>query len=582
MPVLSHASVKVDIKGINDELLDNVKLNLSVSNVKSSKNGVSRTTINRLAKKIPKEVQGALQPFGYYSSSVNVKVTNSAEDTKLPFVGSGKNDENRWHVAVDVDRGPQVKIREFSVKFIGGDKIEPELLDIVEASEIKKGDGLNHAKYKSLKSSLLRTAQDYGYVDANYQLSEIRVDTVDHAAYVFLTLDIGALYYFGEININQDVLSEKVINRYIGRFEGEPFAADKLLDLKFALSGGGYFGNVDVDVKKEEAYENRIPIDIDTSPAARFSYMGSVGYGSDTGARVGAGFQNRRVNSRGHKLKANVRWSEKENSFVTQYKIPTGNMVSEYYDIKFLATEENINDVDSIKYAASTSHNIDFLKGTLNYGVTVVQEDFQFRGEETEQRAQLLIPGATYSYVKSDNPLYTRKGYGFSIDVHGGLKSAFSETTFLHVGISGNLILPLGDRMRLLLRGEQGRVVSDNFDRLPPSERFFTGGSSSVRGFGYRDIGPKNDEGVNLGGNTLVSASAEVDYLITSNWGVAVFTDAGNATNDEQFDLYKSYGIGLRYKTPIGLVRIDVAHPVNKLNDTDNDYKIHLNIGPDL
>ncbi|VUD42516.1 Translocation and assembly module TamA [Thalassocella blandensis] len=579
--MFSYASVKIDIRGVDSELRQNIELNLSLSGLKSQKNSVTRTTINRLVKKVGKEVSNALQPFGYYSATASVNVTNSEEDTKFFSLGSSNSNEQHWHIEIDVDLGPRVKIKEFSVNISGEGAIVEALKEMVKEAGIKKGDGLNHAKYKDLKKNLLNTAQNAGYVDAKYQLSEIRVDTVEHTAYIFLTLDIGPLYYFGDINIEQDVLNENVIDRYIRKYEGEAFAADKLLDLKFALSGGGYFNNVDVDVRKENAKDYRIPIDIATSPAPRFSYTGSLGYGTDTGPRVGAGFVNRRVNARGHKLKSNIRWSEKENSFVTQYKIPTGNMVSEYYDVKFMATEQEVNDVDSIRYAASTSHNIDFLKGSLNYSLTVVQEDFEFRGEEL-QRAQLLIPGVTYSYVKSDNPLYTRKGYSFIIDIHGGLNSAYSETTFLHVGIAGNAILPLGNRMRLLLRGEQGRVFSDDFNRLPPSERFFTGGVSSVRGFGYQDIGPRNDLGVNLGGKTLVIGSAELDYLLTPNWGVAVFTDAGNATNEEQFELYKSYGVGLRYKTPIGMVRFDIAHPVDKLNEGDKEFKIHLNIGPDL
>ena len=564
---------------MDGDLRQNVELNLSYSNLKSQKNGVTRTTLNRLAKKATKEVSKALQPFGYYNATADVKITKADADLKSFF--TEKNSGDSWLVVVTVDRGPQVKIKEFSVKFVGEGDIRSDLNELVKESEIRKGDGLNHAKYKNLKQNLLNTAQSSGYIDAKYMLSEIRVDTVEQEAYVFLTLNIGELYYFGEISVEQEVLTEKVIDRYVKRYEGQPFAADSLLDLKFALSGGGYFNNVDVDVKKEEAQNNHIPIDISTTPAPRFSYTGSLGWGTETGPRIGAGIVNRRVNARGHKLKSNIRLADTENSFVTQYKVPTGNMISEYYDAKFLFTEEDVNDVYSVRYATSASHNIDFLKGILNYSLTVVQEDFQFTGEP-EQRAQLLIPGATFSYVKSDNPLFTRQGYSFTVDVHGGLKSAFSETTFLHVGVSGNLILPVGDRMRLLLRGEQGRVITDDFSQLPPSERFFTGGVSSVRGYGYQDLGPRNDEGVNLGGKSLITASAELEYLFTQNWGVSVFTDAGNASNKDEFDLRKSYGVGLRYKTPIGMVRLDVAHPLDKLNEGDKEFKIHLNIGPDL
>lgn len=572
----AFSAIKVNIEGVEDNLRENIELNLSVKRQKDIK---TRTTLNRLIKKIPKEVDAALQPFGYYESAV--RVSTSQDDASLLQKAFSSEDGPIWRIDVKVTPGPRVIVDTVSVILEGDDAIHETLTDIVAAVDIQPGDPLVHGKYKALKSQLLNTAYNAGYLDAEYSLAEIRVDKNNHAAYMFLTLKTGPRFYFGKINIEQDILSQKVMDRYTQRFEGEPFEADSLLNLKFALTGGGYFSNVDVDVKREESQEQQIPLDISTAPAPRFNYTGSIGWGTETGTRVGAGIVNRRVNKLGHKLKSNIRLSETEDSFVTQYKMPTGNMVSEYYDVKFNAKQEDINDLESVRYVASASHNRDFMKGSLNYGVSVVQEDFQFTGEP-QRRAELLIPGATYTYVKSENPMFSRKGYSFTIDVHGGVESAFSETSFLHVSVSGNAILPLGERTRLILRGEQGRVISDDFERLPPSERFFTGGVSSVRGYGYQDIAPQNNEGVLIGGNTLVTASAELDYLFKNGWGVAVFTDAGTATNDDNYSLHKSYGVGLRYKTPIGLLRVDIAHPLDKLSGDDSDIKLHLNIGPDL
>jgi translocation and assembly module TamA len=114
---------------------------------------------------------------------------------------------------------------------------------------------------------------------------------------------------------------------------------------------------------------------------------------------------------------------------------------------------------------------------------------------------------------------------------------------------------------------------------LPPSQRFFAGGDRSVRGYRYERLGPTDASGAVTGGRYLVTASVELDYLFFRNYGAAVFFDAGNAANHPWPDLKRSVGIGMRWLSPVGMLRIDIAHP---LDDPDTDYRLHLSIGTDL
>jgi translocation and assembly module TamA len=140
-------------------------------------------------------------------------------------------------------------------------------------------------------------------------------------------------------------------------------------------------------------------------------------------------------------------------------------------------------------------------------------------------------------------------------------------------------VLPLTQRSRLLLRGKLGVIQAAAFSDLPPSQRFFAGGDQSVRGYGYQELGPENSAGDVIGGQYLTVASIEADYLLYGNFGVAAFFDAGNAGDSFLPSLKKGVGIGLRYRSPVGMIRLDFAHP---LDDPDNDFRIHISIGSDL
>ena len=111
------------------------------------------------------------------------------------------------------------------------------------------------------------------------------------------------------------------------------------------------------------------------------------------------------------------------------------------------------------------------------------------------------------------------------------------------------------------------------------TERFFAGGDQSVRGYAYQRLGPTDDSGEVVGGRYLSVVSAEVDYLFIGNFGAAVFVDTGNADDNFPPDLHTGAGIGFRWRSPVGMLRIDFAHP---FTDSDDKFRIHVSIGPTL
>ncbi|MDN5850137.1 MAG: BamA/TamA family outer membrane protein, partial [Nitrococcus sp.] len=190
----------------------------------------------------------------------------------------------------------------------------------------------------------------------------------------------------------------------------------------------------------------------------------------------------------------------------------------------------------------------------------------------------LVIPGITYSRQVADDPLFTRKGYSWSLDVRGASQPVLSSTNFLQARLNGRAVLPWAARGRLLLSADYGATATTDFSKLPPSQRFYAGGARSVRGYAFRSLSPTNADGNDIGGRFLLVGSIEADYLFVGNFGAAVFFDAGDATLDPSLSLKKDVGIGLRYRSPVGMVRLDFARPL----DGGKPFRIQFSIGPDI
>ncbi|MCW5203601.1 BamA/TamA family outer membrane protein, partial [Desulfobulbus sp. US4] len=173
----------------------------------------------------------------------------------------------------------------------------------------------------------------------------------------------------------------------------------------------------------------------------------------------------------------------------------------------------------------------------------------------------------------------TEHGIRLSASLKGGDTAFLSSTSFLQAQANGKIILTPWTNWRLLGRLSIGAIMMDSIDELPPSLRFYAGGDHSVRGYGYKELGPEDSSGKIIGGQYLTEASIEIERKINDTWSAAAFYDLGNAYDDIDLDLQVGAGLGVRMNLPFGQVRLDVACAVS---DADYPLRIHLTIGADL
>ncbi|WP_239649920.1 autotransporter assembly complex protein TamA [Methylocucumis oryzae] len=200
----------------------------------------------------------------------------------------------------------------------------------------------------------------------------------------------------------------------------------------------------------------------------------------------------------------------------------------------------------------------------------------------------VLAPGVSWLRSVSDNLLRPNRGYRVQLDLTGSYKALLSDVSFAQALLSATYITPAPwspadpstkQRSKWIARTELGATWVDPFNRLPTTNRFYAGGISSVRGYAYKELGPKDSSGTVVGGTFLAVFSLEYEQAILDDWAIAAFIDTGNAFKYNTIELKTGVGLGARWYSPIGPVRIDVGLPIN---ESDSAVQIHFAAGARL
>lgn len=558
-PVMADR-VTVKLSGIESELKANALVFLSLARITDEPAG----RIERLYTRAKSEIEQALQPYGYYSPSITSTLTQ-------PTLG-------KWLAEFTITKGKSVRLRNVNVAVVGDGRQLEALLSRIQKEKLKPGKPLRHERYEEEKSKLLSILYDAGYLDASFSQATLRVDREARTADVNWQLATGARYFFGDVRIEQDVLRPALVSRYHTIKAGDPFDTARLIDLQLALTNSNYFQAVSLDVLRDQTVDQRIPVVVRTKPRKRRRYSLGLGFGTDTGPRGSAGLENRLVNKRGHKYSVNAQVSAIESAVLFDYDIPIKDVSKDRWRLYAQLQTANVGDADTRDFAVGAAREDSYRGWRRRLFFNVERSNFEF-GDAPSQNATLVYPGVSFSVSRLDNPEFIRRGYSLTATAQAGAAAIGSVTDFASVRLGGRAIWPLGSRGRFIGALDVAGLAVDDFSALPPSQRFFLGGDRSVRGYGFQTISPENAAGDDIGGEFSLSANAEIDYLIKGPWAVAAFFDIGDVSNSNRFNFSKGAGLGVRYRSPVGMIRFDLAHP---LDDPDTAVRVHLSIGSDL
>lgn len=561
MAANAQSSVTVEVSGVSGEELDNVLLLLSIEQNKSRPD-LSDAWIQRLHSKAPQEIKKALEPFGYYRVKVESTLTRQ---------------DDGWLASYTIDTGEPIRISTLDVQISGEAAEDKAFRKILNSPPLATGDIFNHTVYEQWKSEMQRLADERGYFQAQFTRHSVQIDLIAYEAKVELEMDSGPRYRFGPVSITGELqVDEKLIRRYIRFTPGEPYSSTKLLQLQESLYSSDYFSRVDIKANRDEAEALQIPITLQLVMNKRTRYQLGLGYGTDTGVRGSIGMERRYVNTSGHRFNTNLELSQIKNTVTANYIIPLQRPSTDRAIIRSSYSRDLTQDIDST--ALLVGAGVEQLDGNWyrSYFLNYQREIFNIGVQSGN--ARLLMPTLSWNRVQSNNVLNTINGSRIGLELRGSRVDAGSNTSFAQLHLNSKLIRTFGNG-RFLLRGEAGTSWAPEFERLPPSVRFFAGGDASVRGYRYKSLGPEDIEGNVIGGKHLLVGSTEYEHRLGEKWSAAIFFDTGNAFDDYTGRFEQGAGIGLRRRLPIGWLRIDVAQAITK---EDRPWRLHINLGPDL
>jgi translocation and assembly module TamA len=626
-PAMAAKVTKVEVTGLADEVMeDNVRSALSLSDELDK--DITARRLNYLLRQAEAETREALEPFGYYSPVITVKRSDreravgepaprreadAGNDRDDPDGGAESPDGNDdaqaarrpvrerprnervLSVSIHVELGEPVRVRREAVAVEGEALQDATVTAALDAFVPRQGAVLDHRLYEASKSRVAGALAGHGYFDAELVAHRVEVTRAENAADIDLRWTSGERHALGAVTFKQEprvAIRDSVLQKLVGWEQGDPYDAPKLEKLRRSLTALDYFGLVDVNVNPEDTRDKVVPITIDLTPAPRSIYTAGVSYGTLSGAGISGGIERRYLNTRGHKALAQFEYANKRKMATLQYRVPAFAWLDGWYTASLQAVDEQTDYTNSRRLELVGSRSGQF-NNHLNLiaSMHVLRERWAYNIADDGggalapldyTYASFWFPSLRAEYIDVDDRLDPRRGAGGTLTLRGGKGGTDGDATFVQLHASAQWFHGFDADSKLIVRGEAGHTFTDEILNLPPSLRYYAGGDRSVRGYGWHEIGPEveTDNGVYFtGASNVVTTSIEYERYFFGPWGAAVFVDSGSAFDGRKPDMRTGVGIGVRWRSPVGPVRIDIARG---LDDPDSSFTLHLNIGASL
>lgn len=554
------AVAEVTVSGVEGQARDNVLVMLSLEKEPCD---APEWKIRSLLAKADQEIDQALRALGYYHAAVEKSLTFG---------------DDCWQADLNIRPGKQAVINAIDITITGDALDDPEFQKLRDNLPIKTGSPVHHGDYESLKRRFEALAQERGYLKATFAESRLLIDKDRNSAKIELVFDAGKRMHFGDVTIRQDILNPEFVEKYIAIKKGDFYSTEQLVKTHNALSQSDYFDIVEIIPEADNIEQQHVPVSITLRPRSRHLYSFGVGFDTDIGPLANATYKNRRLNRRGHFLTANLDISPVLSMADMAYNIPLDDPT---YDVLSFGGGLRYEDTDTFK-SRKAALSARYKKALDNGWKQTLFLDFsyeEFETETTSGEALLLIPGANWLRSVVDNVVRPTRGYRTEFEVIGSYESPLSDVSFLQGTFSGLWMHPFSWDGKFIGRTDLGATLIDDLEQLPTSYRFYAGGINSIRGYDYKDLAPRDRFGNIAGGQFLAVVSAEYEHSVLDDWGVAAFVDTGNAFSADSISFKTGIGLGVRWYSPIGPVRLDFAVP---LSESDSSFQVHFSAGTRL
>ncbi|MDX8123171.1 autotransporter assembly complex family protein [Janthinobacterium sp. GMG2] len=588
-PAPLQYEVKVNAPGDLDELLEK---NLDLERFRGNPR-MDREQLRRLVRATPEEAKNLIATAGYYTPVVTVRVdTTGAKPV----------------VIVDVDPGQPATIDKVELELRGFDPTpplaasEPYDTEALKRSwALKTGSVFRQSDWEAAKRALLREVVQTRYPRAQLVDTQAVVDPETHKVSLLVVLDSGPELRFGELRIEGLKRYDASIIRNLDKIRpGDYYSESALQSFQARLQDTGYFASVEVSADMSSILSEQIeagqesqqadaagatpeakpanrgpapqlPLVVRVTENKQQNVSAGLGFSTNTGNRAQLNYDN--LNVWGTRFKSALTMETKKQAAHANFYFPT--------------TERGYNDSAGASFERSDISNeitaVTTISAKRNWGGTNLERSltFEFLSEDKtvvglEQTRSKSLP-LTYAITKRslDSLLFPTKGYVINAQVGGALLPVLTDERFVRVAGKAVYYRPLGEKGELIVRGEMGALGSKEKRGVPAVYLFRAGGDQSVRGYAYQELGVKEGDAT-VGGRYMLTGSAEYQYWFKPKWAIAAFYDAGNAADTMKAAMTpkSGYGLGGRYKSPVGPINVDVAY-----GHAVHAYRLHFSLG---
>jgi translocation and assembly module TamA len=506
-------------------------------------------SLRHLERTVPAEIQALLETEGYYAATVQVELDGGRQPPLFRLV---------------LTPGEPVRVAQYSLTLQGAVQEDPEarerLLTALDAAwPLKAGARFRHAAWESAKRAALVTLLADRYPRAQIAASRATVDPVAGTVRLELTLESGPAYRFGELEVEGLTRYPRhVVERLNPIRPDEPYAQSRLLDFQNRLRDSPYFVAATVSADPDSARDGRIPVRVTVQERHAKRIGLGVGMSTDAGPRGSLEYRDLHLLERAWRLSASLVADGRRQTLAGRLELPQS---AQGYRDSFNGRLERTDIANLVTRTYTLGAQRARRRGRHD---TVLALDFARERQEAAGTATTKLQALTGSHTwllrEVDDLLFPTSGYLLSLQVGGGARALLSDRDFLRGHGRIAWFRPVGRQGSLILRGELGAIWSGGREGIPNDLLFRTGGDQSVRGYGYQTLGVAQGGAV-VGGRYLAVASAEYVHWLQPKWGLALFLDAGDAADDPgELDLKRGYGLGLRWKSPVGPLSLDAAH----------------------
>jgi translocation and assembly module TamA len=494
-------------------------------------------------------------------------------------------------VVLTADPGTQYRFA--SVELPGLAAAGPDAAKLRDAFAVRPGDPVIATDVIAGGLALTQALGEEGFAEAKLGDQDIEVNHQTHLATLTLPVNPGPVARFGAIHVSgRPPFSERHVAT-IARFKrGDPFQRSKLDDLRRALIQTTLVANADIQVVPVQG-GRVVDLNVRLEPAPSHTIAGELGYGTGQGVRAEASWTDRNFFNPEGALTLRGVAGTKEQLLGLQLRRSNFLQRDQTLNLSLSASHQKFDayEARTIDLAANIERLSNFIwqkKWTWSYGGEWLLTDERgvFTSAGVKDTKTFLIAAVPLSagYDGSDSLLDPTRGFRLSGRLSPEYSAHGAKRTYARVQLDASAYRPVSDRVVVAGRARLGTILGAGVFDLAPSRRFYSGGGGSVRGYGYQQLGPKDMDGDPIGGRGLAEFGLEARIRLKQfggNFGVVPFFDGGSLTTEALPD-FKDWrfaaGIGVRYYSSFGPIRVDFGVPLNRQKG-DGPFAVTVSLG---